>query len=77
MSTIDDVRAFCESLSRHRIRYHLDIIRDGSIMVSLAVPGERWEIEFLIDGSVELERFASTGVAECVDPLGKVLTRYE
>jgi hypothetical protein len=33
-------------------------------MMSVAVPGERWEIEFFDDGRIELERFVSQGVAE-------------
>jgi len=30
-------------------------------MVLLTVPGQRWEIEFLGNGSVEVERFISNG----------------
>jgi hypothetical protein len=30
-------------------------------MVIAAVPGERWEVEFLSDGVVEVERFISNG----------------
>jgi hypothetical protein len=30
-------------------------------MVLLTVPGERWEIECLGDGSIEVERFISNG----------------
>jgi hypothetical protein len=30
-------------------------------MITVAVPGERWEIEFLDDGSIEIERFISNG----------------
>ncbi|MGB9113258.1 MAG: hypothetical protein WCF24_11090 [Acidimicrobiales bacterium] len=26
------------------------------------MPGERWELEFFLDGTVELERFISSGV---------------
>ncbi len=28
-------------------------------MVELAIPGERWEVEFFEDGHVEVERFRS------------------
>jgi hypothetical protein len=27
----------------------------------VSIPGERWEIEFMTDGSVEVERFRSNG----------------
>ena len=30
-------------------------------MVLLAVPGERWEVEFFADGSVEVEVFCELG----------------
>ena len=30
-------------------------------MVTVAVPGELWEVEFFEDGSVEVERYKSDG----------------
>ncbi|WP_240519120.1 hypothetical protein [Bacillus cereus] len=30
-------------------------------MVEVAVPGERWEIEFMEDGTVEIEKFIGDG----------------
>lgn len=41
--------------------YQLDHIREDAIMVTTAVPGERWEIEFFEDGHVEVEVFKSDG----------------
>ena len=35
--------------------------RDNALMVTVGVPGERWETEFLDDGSVEVETFISDG----------------
>ncbi|RUT10098.1 hypothetical protein DSM106972_005930 [Dulcicalothrix desertica PCC 7102] len=29
-------------------------------MVMVAIPGQRWEIEFFNDGSIEVERFISS-----------------
>ncbi len=29
-------------------------------MVLIAVPGQRWEVEFFADGHIEIERFLST-----------------
>lgn len=52
---------FLSELETRKIAYSLDHIRDEAVMVSVAVPGERWEIEFLDDGSVDIERFVSTG----------------
>ena len=33
-------------------------------MVIAVVPGQRWEIEFMSDGTVEVERFVSDGTIE-------------
>ena len=30
-------------------------------MVAIATPGSRWEVEFLDEGTVEVERFRSDG----------------
>jgi len=30
-------------------------------MVEVAVPGQRWEIEFMINGAIEIEKFVSDG----------------
>ena len=42
-------------------------------MVTVAVPGERWEIEFINDGTVEVERFESAGVESIEDPLAMLI----
>jgi hypothetical protein len=45
-------------------------------MVVVAVPGERWEVEFFDDDSVEVERFVSNGEIETEDVLTDLLTVY-
>jgi hypothetical protein len=52
---------FIERLEKAKIWYRLEHIRD-SVMVFLAIPGERWEVEFFEDGHVKVERFASPGI---------------
>lgn len=52
---------FLAKLQEHNYPYRLSCWRDEAIMVELAVPGERWEVEFFADGSVEVERFRSDG----------------
>jgi hypothetical protein len=42
------------------IHYHLGHYRE-SINVQVTVPGERWEVEFFADGTVEVEVFISSG----------------
>jgi hypothetical protein len=52
---------FLKQLEQDKIHYTLASHRDEAIMVQVSVPGERWEIEFMGDGTVEVERFTSTG----------------
>jgi hypothetical protein len=52
-------------------------VRDEALMMSVAVPGERWEIEFFDDGTIELERFVSQGVAEAPSALAELLAWFD
>jgi hypothetical protein len=52
---------FLNNLDQQNISYELAHNRDEAIMVTVALPGQRWEIEFLTDGSVEVEKFVSNG----------------
>lgn len=51
---------FLNELDDRKIYYRLNKVRD-SIMVEIAVPGQRWEVEFFADGSIEVEKFISDG----------------
>jgi hypothetical protein len=50
-----------DRLARAEIPYHLEHSRDDAIMVIASAPGQYWEIEFVADGSVAVERFRSDG----------------
>jgi hypothetical protein len=50
---------FLNKLEENSVFYKLNKIRNEAIMVEVAVPGQRWEIEFLEDGTVEIEKFIS------------------
>jgi hypothetical protein len=63
MGSLDKLICFLHRLEQSSIQYRLEGVRDA-IMVTVAVPGERWEIEFFDSGRVEIERFESTGVVE-------------
>jgi hypothetical protein len=58
------------------IHYTLASHRKDAIMVLVTVPGERWEIEFLGDGSVEVERFLSNGEICGEEVLHELLSKY-
>lgn len=52
---------FLGQLNRAGISYTLAHNRDEAIMVLIAVPGARWEVEFFADGSIEVEVFENSG----------------
>lgn len=51
---------FLDKLEEKKIYYKLNKVRDA-IMVEIAIPGERWEVEFFADGNIEVEKFISQG----------------
>ena len=53
--------SFLMELDKRKIHYNLHRIRHESIMVDVAVPGQRWEIELMQDGTIEIEKFISDG----------------
>jgi hypothetical protein len=53
--------AFLNRLDRASVSYRLGHTRPDSVMVEVALPGWRWEVEFMADGSVEIERYQSVG----------------
>jgi hypothetical protein len=67
---------FLSELEQKGISYTLAHHRDEAIMVLVAMPGERWEIEFLGDGSVEIEKFTSSGELYGEEVLSELFARY-
>ncbi len=59
--TTNDVAEFAARLKEAAISYRVDEVRPGSTMFCIAVPGERWEVEFLDDGTFDVEIFRSSG----------------
>ncbi|MFZ3132005.1 MAG: hypothetical protein WA125_13105 [Desulfosporosinus sp.] len=57
---MNDLIVFLNELENRKIYYRLNKVRD-SIMVEIAVPGQRWEVEFFADGNIEVEKFTSDG----------------
>ena len=51
---------FLGELEKRNIYYRLNKVND-SVLVEIAVPGERWEVEFLPDGNIQVEKFISVG----------------
>lgn len=57
---MDSLISFLDKLEERKIYYRLNKIRE-SILVEIAVPGQRWEVEFFADGDVQVEKFLSNG----------------
>ena len=67
-----ELLSFLNRLDERKACYTICHHRDEAIMVKVDVPGERWEIEFMSDGTIEVERFRSSGEiagAEAIDIL--------
>lgn len=75
-SVFGKLTALLSDLEQSGISYDLAHHRDEAIMVKVAVPGERWEIEFFDDGSVEVERFISNGEIYGAEALSELFARY-
>lgn len=52
---------FLNNLEDSNIFYKLDKVRNEAIMMEIVVPGQRWEVEFMEDGTVEIEKFIGDG----------------
>jgi hypothetical protein len=74
---MNDLLAFLRRLDDAGISHTLAHNRDESIMVVVAVPGERWEVEFFCDGrGVEIEIFSSNGKIFAGDALEKLFAKH-
>jgi hypothetical protein len=68
--------SFLNDLRAAKINYRLGHARDEAILVEVAVPGERWEIEFFENGSVEVEIFKSDGTIHDASALAELLAKH-
>jgi hypothetical protein len=50
---------FLNRLDEAHIFYTLGHTRPDSVMVDISLPGSRWEVEFMADASVDIERYKS------------------
>ncbi len=58
---MEKLLVFLNKLEKNKIFFNLTKIRDGSLLVEVTVPGQKWEIEFMEDGEIEIEKFLSDG----------------
>ncbi len=67
---------FLHRLDRSDIHYSVAYYRYDGISVQVSVPGERWEIDFLEDGTVDVERFCSAGGVHDQSSLEQLFERF-
>ncbi|MHC5935107.1 hypothetical protein [Nostoc sp.] len=67
---------FLNQLEQEKISYTLAHLGDETIMVNVAVAGERWEVKFLEDASVEVERFVSSGEINREEVFSELFAMY-
>ena len=59
--TSPSLHDFIRELDATRTHYRLLSVREGAVLVEVALPGERWEVEFFDDREPEIEVFRSDG----------------
>jgi len=74
--TIGSVLEITGRLKAAKIFYRLSDHTETAIMIEVAVPGERWEIECHENGNVGIEVFSSTGNIQGRDALNSLFERF-
>jgi hypothetical protein len=72
----DKLLAFLERLDAAKIHYSLSNYREEALSVEVHVPGEHWEIDFLADGDIEVERYRSSGHIDDASVLDELFAKY-
>lgn len=55
------VTKFIHQLNEAKIYHTVRCTRNDAISIDVSVPGQRWEIDFLSDGTIDIEIFKSDG----------------
>ncbi len=74
--TTADLYALLDRLRRAKIHYRIRDDREGAVSIDVAVPGERWEIDLLEDGTLEIEIFTSDGTIHGERKLDDLFRRF-
>ncbi|MEX2212818.1 MAG: hypothetical protein WD768_01735 [Phycisphaeraceae bacterium] len=72
----DSLYLLLDRLARAKIHHVIRHDREGAVSIDVTVPGERWEIDVLEDGSVEVEVFKSDGEIHPQSKLKDLFTRF-
>ncbi len=66
---------FVNQLEQQNINYQIAHHRDEAVMITVSLVGERWEIEFLDNGNIEVEKFISNGEIAGEEVLKEIFER--
>ena len=74
--TLKPLLDFLRKLENRKIHYSLLHARKEAIMVIVTVPGQRWEVEFLEDGGLDVEKFVSDGTISGENELRRLFDEF-
>jgi hypothetical protein len=63
-------------LEEAKIYHRVVSNRYDAISVVVTVPGQRWEVDFLADGDIDVERFVSTGDIDDESALEELFEKF-
>ena len=75
-SSFEKLTSILQRLKASKIHYSLEHVREGMIMITATVPGQRWEIEVSSEGDIELEVFISSGTIFDGSQLYKLISDF-
>ena len=75
MNSFQHLLAILEELDNKGIYYRLNNVNteNDTILIEMAIPGERWEIEIDIQNTVSIEKYVSDGLVYDESELRKLL----
>jgi hypothetical protein len=72
----DNLLSLIRRLEEAKIFYQMESYRDDGISVVITVPGQRWEVDFLADGDVDVEKFVSNGEIDDESALEELFAKF-
>jgi hypothetical protein len=75
-TTTGNLYSLLDRLRRTKIHYRLRDDREGALSIDITVPGERWEVDLLADGTTDIEIFRSDGTIHGETKLEELLARF-
>ena len=75
MAKLKKLTDFLDRLDDADLHYTLSSVRESAVMVGVTVPNQRWEVEFMADGDVEVEVFKSDGEIRDLSMINELFER--